>query len=244
MGSKRASHPCFLSLYVHAQIHSHVPRTDPGDWALEISGSILLSEKANARFETEIGVFRAFLIQTQSARREGFDAPAVLNAKSFATSEYTQLFQNGEWRKRVKKKFDPHSTDLLILDRMELKPEYRGYGFGLLAVRCIIKMFGSRCGLVACKPYPLQFEGSNRWEPPAQISRPADGFREARKKLRRYWTRVGFKRVAGTMLYALDPQRALTKVGQMSAHSLRCARHSASRASVERGIRMLDHSDV
>ena len=111
MGSKRADDASFLSLYIDAQIHSHVPRRNPGDWALEISGSILVSEKTKARFgsrpETEIGTLRAFLIPTQEARREGFDACAVLNAKSFATSEYTQLFKNAEWRKRVYEEIPP-----------------------------------------------------------------------------------------------------------------------------------------
>jgi hypothetical protein len=107
VGNKRADDPSFLSLCLDAQIHSHVPRRDPGDWALEISGSILLPEKTKARFggrpETQIGRFRAFLIQTQEARREGFDAYALLNAKSFATSEYSQLFKNAEWRKPLAK---------------------------------------------------------------------------------------------------------------------------------------------
>ena len=240
MGSKRADDPSFLSLYIDAQIHSHVPRRNPGDWALEISGSILVSEKTKARFgshpETEIGTPRAFLIPTQEARQEGFDACAVLNAKSFATSEYTPLFKNAEWRKRVTKKFHPRSTDLLILDRIELKPEYRGQGFGLLAIRCMIGMFGWPCGLVACKPYPLQFERSNRWELPAQVSRRADGLRKARKKLRQYWAQVGFERVPGTMLYALNPRRG--RVSRLG----RCAVWRDASSAVGGATLLLGHS--
>jgi GNAT superfamily N-acetyltransferase len=142
-------------------------------------------------------------------------ASAVLNAKSFATSEYSQLFKKLEWRKRVRKKFEPRSVDLLILDRIELKPEYRGHGLGLLGARCLIEMFGSRCGLIACKPYPLQFEGSNRRRPPVRPSGAAKALRTARKKLRQYWIRVGFQRVPRTMLYALDPQRGLASFGQL-----------------------------
>jgi hypothetical protein len=163
------------ALQVHAQIDSHVPRKEPGDWALEISGSIFVTEETALRAgdgsDAEIGIVKAFLIQIREARREGLQASAVLNAKSFATSEYSQLFKKLEWRKRVSRKFEPRSADLLILDRIELKPEYRGQAFGLLAARCVIEMFGSRCGLVACKPFPLQFEGSNRWRPPAADTR-------------------------------------------------------------------------
>jgi GNAT superfamily N-acetyltransferase len=220
MGNRRAtSENWWGSLYVHAQIDSHVPRKEPGDWALEISGSILATEQTGFRAGddsvAEIGIVKAFLIQIREARREGLQASAVLNAKLSATSEYSQLFKKLEWRKRVSRKFEPRSADLLILDRMELKPEYRGHGFGLLAARCMIEMFGSRCGLVACKPYPLQFEGSNRWRPPARVSGGTKALRRARKKLRRYWARVGFQRVPRTMLYALAPKRGLPSFGQM-----------------------------
>jgi GNAT superfamily N-acetyltransferase len=207
------------SVYIHAEIDSHFPPTEPGDWALEISGSILVTDEVQGRVchasETEIGTMRAFLIQVREARRQGLQAFTVLKAKCFATSEYTQLFDKAEWRKRVRKKFDPRSADLLILDRIELQPEYRGQGVGLLAVRCVIEMFGLRCGLVACKPYPLQFEGSNKWTPPAQVSGTTKSLREARRKLRRYWACAGFKRVPGTMLYALEPQRNLPTIARM-----------------------------
>jgi hypothetical protein len=166
-------------------------------------------------WESEIGIVKAFLIQLRAARQESLDASVVLNAKSFATSEYTQLFKKGGWRKSIRKKFEPRSADLLILERIELKPEYRGRGFGLLAAHSIIEMFGSGCGLVACKPYPLQFEGNNRWTPPAQASGATRALRNARKKLRRYWARIGFRRVPRTVLYALDPERNLPSFGQM-----------------------------
>jgi hypothetical protein len=220
MGNKRASSKnSWGSVYIHAQIDSQVPRTEPGDWALEISGSILATQQTAFRSgdgsDAEIGIIKAFLIQIREARREGVRASTVLNAKSFSTSEYSRLFKKLEWRKRVSRKFEPRSADLLILDRIELKPEYRGHGFGLLAARCVIEMFGSRCGLVACKPYPLQFEGTNRWRPPVQLSGAAKALRRTRKKLRRYWARVGFRRVPRTILYALDPERGLPSLGQM-----------------------------
>ena len=73
-------------LYVYAQIHSHVPRKEPADWALEISGSIFATEQSTFRSgdtsDAEIGIIKAFLIQIREARREGLPASAVLNAKS------------------------------------------------------------------------------------------------------------------------------------------------------------------
>jgi hypothetical protein len=81
---------------IHAEINSQTPRTERAHWALEISGSIL-TEEAEALVDdgrdSEIGIVKAFLIQLRAARQETLDASVVLNAKSFATSEYAQLFK-------------------------------------------------------------------------------------------------------------------------------------------------------
>src|SRR5229473_5456968 len=47
--------------------------------------------------------------------------------------------------------------DLLIIDCMEISPKFRGTGVGPIAIDRTIDIFGPVCGLVACKPWPLQF---------------------------------------------------------------------------------------
>ena len=47
--------------------------------------------------------------------------------------------------------------DLLIVDYVEVYPKFRGLGIGVSAIHRTIDVFGTGCGLVACKPWPLQF---------------------------------------------------------------------------------------
>jgi hypothetical protein len=45
--------------------------------------------------------------------------------------------------------------DLLIIDYVEIYPKFRG--IGVSAIHRTIDVFGTACGLVACKLWPLQF---------------------------------------------------------------------------------------
>lgn len=49
-------------------------------------------------------------------------------------------------------------SDLLILTRIEILSSFRGLGIGKFVIKDFILNFGSGCGLVALKPFPLQFE--------------------------------------------------------------------------------------
>jgi hypothetical protein len=64
----------------------------------------------------------------------------VLDARDGDTAMYTDLIDsNGscysEW---VESNLDPFGNDLLILDRIRIKPEYRGNGYGLYAAQLMI----------------------------------------------------------------------------------------------------------
>ena len=65
-------------------------------------------------------------------------------------------------------------------------------GLGLLAVSRTIDLFGDNCGLVAMKPFPLQFRNylDPGWRQPDGLQDPAAAFRIARRKLRQYWARA------------------------------------------------------
>lgn len=53
---------------------------------------------------------------------------------------------------------DIWNFNLLILDRVELLPRYRGNSSGLIVLRSLIERFGAGAGVVGMKPFPLQFE--------------------------------------------------------------------------------------
>lgn len=102
------------------------------------------------------------------------------------TDEYLEQFALGSF------------GDLLIVYGVEIDQKHRGLNLGLLAMLQAIRVFGGGCALAAIKPFPLQFSSNvtekNKLE-----------FLRAQKKLRAYWTRLGFAQVGETDYYYVDP---------------------------------------
>jgi hypothetical protein len=158
-----------------------------------------------------IGQISASLVQVGRVVGAGENLFEVMDGLSREMAEYhAAFFEPDDWdyKKAIRRQF-PYilSLDLLILERAEIEPRFRKRGLGLLAVSRTIDLFGVNCGLVAMKPFPLQFRNylDSGWRPPDGLQDPAAAFQIARRKLRQYWSRVGFKRVNGTDYYALCP---------------------------------------
>src|SRR5262249_22595855 len=106
---------------------------------------------------------------------------------------------------------DVFEGDVLVLDYVLLSPRWRGLRLGLLAARRLVDLLGGGCGLAACWFYPLDPDAAEfRRVPPGWVPRHRGrGARlEARRKLRRHFRRMGFRRVEGTQLDALSLSQA------------------------------------
>ena len=107
-------------------------------------------------------------------------------------------------------------TDGLI-DRMEISPRFRGTGVGPIAIDRTIDIFGSGCGLVACKPWPLQFTPGFARDRKAlnRLKAPGVGRTEGVRKLRAYWSKLGFWPLGETGIYLLGmAQRGSGETGR------------------------------
>jgi hypothetical protein len=157
----------------------------------------------------QIGHISATLIRLSDATAAGWDLYTALDAPSHSTSECLELLgDNGEYSAAVQDVLQDEvfwPENILLVERLEIQPEHRGHNAGLYAMRAFIDLLGAGCSVVACKPFPLQFEGKvtdeNRKE-----------FLAAQTKLRKYWGRVGFKRVPKTDLCVLSPLLRLPKL--------------------------------
>jgi hypothetical protein len=92
------------------------------------------------------------------------------------------------------------SRNMLILDRLEIRPQFRGQELGLRYMRAAITRFGMGCRIAAMKPFPLQFEDK------VSESTIAD-FRAATAKLKKYYARDGFEALRGSDLMILDLEK-------------------------------------
>ena len=121
--------------------------------------------------EVFIGKINASLVQVGRIADAGENLFDVMDVQSREMAEYHAAFfepDDWEYKEGIRRQF-PNilSLDLLILERAEIEPRFRKRGLGLLAVSRIIDLFAANCGLVAMKPFPLQFRNylNSGWRP-------------------------------------------------------------------------------
>lgn len=160
------------------------------------------------------GEFRLIKIDLEAAVNEGVESDAVFDSESVTYPYHVLYDENLDFTPAVLKACgtdDVWQPNLLILDRLVLAPEWRGGGYGLSALRWLILRLSSGCGMVAIKPFPLQFEGRGRHDPGVDHYRLADlptkNEAAITRKLQRHYGRLGFKKVGTSEFMVLHPQK-------------------------------------
>jgi GNAT superfamily N-acetyltransferase len=104
-----------------------------------------------------------------------------------------------------------------MLERLVIFPEHRGRGVGLTVLRTLIERYRMGMGLIAMKPYPLQYEFF-REDEVEDIPRAVLGLdlfhgshAASTKKLKAYYGRLGFKNVPRTGYMVRDAIAPLTE---------------------------------
>jgi hypothetical protein len=133
--------------------------------------------------------------------------------------------ETGYPKEEIQNEFEVVDLDLLIIDYVAIYPEFRGLRIAEPAIHRTIDVFGAGCGLVACKPWPLQFTPSvaDDQEVLKRLALPNVGKGEALRKLRSYWSRLGFWPLGNTGIYLLSAsQRGLVTflLGLRKKHSM------------------------
>lgn len=148
--------------------------------------------------ETNMGTLTAILIDADRAAQAGLHLWHAADAYAGDIEAVTStFFAGGQLETDVLRDLNVWLPNLLYIQRIEVKRQYRGKGIGLAAIRRAIDVLRVNCDVVALKPFPLQFEGkvsdANRKE--AQM---------ATTKLKRYYRRMGFRNLKGTDYMMLD----------------------------------------
>ncbi len=93
------------------------------------------------------------------------------------------------------------SSNICLLERIGILPEYRGQQIAAKAIKDIIFHFSSGCALFILQAYPLQFDKSNpidkEWQKSLLLNELPKQKKIAFKKLRDYYKRIGFDEISG-----------------------------------------------
>jgi len=193
-----------IEFAVRASLHGEYV---DADFVHSILGKI--SAKSEGRGDEEdVGYIKASLVQFGEALDHGISTARLGDGIDGNIAEYWELLfdlDTGCWKEEVQDEYEASGCDLLIIDCMEISPKFRGTGVGPIAVDRTIDIFGPVCGLVACKPWPLQFTPAFARDRKAlnRLKAPGVGQGEAVRRLRAYWSRLGFWPRGETGIYLL-----------------------------------------
>jgi GNAT superfamily N-acetyltransferase len=178
------------------------------DFVHSILGRVFAKYEEDLGDEEDAGYIRASLVQFSEAMDHSIRTDRLGDGIDGSIAEYWELLfdlETGYWREEIQDEYEASGCDLLIIECMEIRPRWRGMGVGPAAVDRTIDIFGPGCGLVACKPWPLQFTPAFARDRKAlkRLKAPAVGRDEAVRKLRAYWSRLGFWPFGATGIYLL-----------------------------------------
>lgn len=98
------------------------------------------------------------------------------------------------WSPEFEERIDVPAGDLLIMDRVRIEPQWRGFGIGALSAAEAIRRLAAGCCAVACEPAPTDGDFEN--------DKP--GYQAAQAKIAKVWESVGFEGF-NDGVYLLDP---------------------------------------
>ncbi len=197
---------------------------DPLDYIYPIGGRILKIDDEN---EVLVGKFRLLYTDVASAVNEGFtDVFEILDAHSGTAADYygsTFASSGMDFSEDLRQLLDDDlfESNLLIFDRLELLPDSRGQNLGVAIMRRLIQRFSAGVGVVAIKPFPLQFESSisaedeDGWHAEMQLSSFQDPERDAVRKLKNHYSKLGFVEMKGTPHMFLSTARRLLPIEKL-----------------------------
>jgi len=192
-----------VEFVVRAALHDSVE----DDFVHSIAGRIIA--EAESRREEDAGQISASLVQFGEALDHGISAERLGDGISGDISEYWEhLFdvETGYPKEEIQNEFGVVDLDLLIIDYVAIHPKFRGLRIAESAIHRTIDIFGTGCGLVACKPWPLQLTPSfaDDQEALKRLALPHVSKGEAIRKLRSYWSSLGFWPLGNTGIYLLS----------------------------------------
>ena len=169
---------------------------DPEDWILEINGEVFNYTEDDEK--EIIGKCRHFFIDLENSEETAYDLLDIRcevvpytcmyeNDTASFTDDVLTLCDNEAW-----------NSNILIIDRIEVLPNYRGHGLAKTIIDDAINLFSPRTDVIALKAFPLQQECKalkhrpKKWERMMNLKALEMNEAKAEQKLMAYYETRGF----------------------------------------------------
>ena len=157
-----------------------------------------LNKKGNERI---IGKVRLFYLDLDAVFDTNDSLHDLFDIRSETAPFYSALidYETGDFKPNSEKVLGEYICDsnLLIVDRLEILPEFRGKKIGLASLVWCLRQYAHACGVVALKCFPLQFEcaemGEPAWRRRMEFGKLSRDHKRSLAKLKKYYGSAGFK---------------------------------------------------
>jgi GNAT superfamily N-acetyltransferase len=172
---------------------------NPSDFITVYHGIII--EMMTDEHERTIGKLTLYIVERGRVLNDGISLFEVMDCLDGDSCDcFGNLFdsETEELKPKVDRVLSEDraiQADIMLINRLELEPQYRGRGIGKEVTLRVIQNFGANCGVITCIPIPLQFTGLGPKD------RRPKGKRLAQQRVRAFWEGVGFVRLPGSHYY-------------------------------------------
>jgi hypothetical protein len=164
----------------------------PDDFVRDIGGTLNTFNEDREEFDVPVGRVTAYRVEAALARQAGEPIEFVFDSVDDELADYySNLFDGDDFAEDIQRLMEPgFGSDLLIVDRVEIDPKFRGQNLGLILAIKTIETFSEGCAYVALRPCPLQHGPYRGWTKNKLKSKGYDSFEQnktrARAKLRKF----------------------------------------------------------
>jgi GNAT superfamily N-acetyltransferase len=183
----------------------YVGDNGPSSFCYVYDGELALSDEVGEVSEN-IGTFSATVVNAEASVLERHSLSYLFDHDASIYEYFESLFDPEEevFNVSVEKAVDGFcilSRNLLIIDSLVVNPEHRGHGVGLVALRALMERLGIGVDIVAMRVAPRQYDSRWRYDLPTRSCLGLDRFdlnqSKATSKLKKHFSRLGFKRLPG-----------------------------------------------
>lgn len=192
-----------LSFTTEYNVASCLGDVDVNRFCQEINGNLIARNYEDETEQTIIGKLTGFKILLDEGVNNDWNAYDIFDAQRtiFSIAEIIYDFETDSWNKKIEKFYDNNivENDLLILDRIEILPAYKGFGIGKRWIKDFYMNFSQEVSLFVLKAFPLQLEadaalGQNmEWREKMNYSNDEQNEKKANAKLLNYYKSIGFQ---------------------------------------------------
>ena len=200
---------------------------EPEEYVRPISGYVEFfigddhdnAHEGKREWGTVAGRFHASYISVDNSLVDGVKLYDVMDAYSAEIAEIFETLFNphtDELRKDVKELLgDVPFRNILVINRVEILPAYRGMGLGLATMWNLLRRHSAGCGIVALKAFPFQFRDGgwsgrlsdleeSEWNKKMGYDPYSYTMEFAHEKLIFHLMKLGFKHIGATGVLALS----------------------------------------